>query len=90
MRKTIALFLYKILFNFIHHIFFLEAFYASANTIPLLYGAPSYKSGHHGKSVLNQLYSGSVVYKLTRAPATLGSRHSWFGALHNVYMVFLK
>ena len=33
--------------DFIHLIFFPEAFYASVKTIPLLYGAPSYKGGLH-------------------------------------------
>ena len=51
MRKTIGTFL-SLLFNFIDLIFFPEAFYASVKTIPLLYGAPSYKSGHPGKLVL--------------------------------------
>ena len=46
MRKTIGTF-FTLLFNFIHLIFFPEAFYASVKTIPLLYGAPSYKSGLH-------------------------------------------
>ena len=46
MRKTIGTF-FILLFNFIHLIFFPEAFNASVKTIPLLYGAPSYKSGLH-------------------------------------------
>ena len=39
-------FLYYFLISFVPS-FFPDAFYATVKTIPLLYGAPSYKSGHH-------------------------------------------